>query len=150
MPKGRFFAQPDDLVRIDFEDGPLAGEWIQVRAALSFVEIQEIAAGAVGGMYDEAKADGGSRRIINLEADKFEPGQIRKWVKRWSLEGGDRGQRPSDDGLRMLLEPDARQILRAIADHEEALAAEAEIALDPKPEASSTSTTEPPTGDSAS
>lgn len=148
MPKGRFFAQPDDLTRIDFDEGVLAGEWIQVRTRLSFAEEQNIQGEAVSGLRQELGSDGTMQSIVDIEAGKYQVAQIRAWVKRWSLEGDhEKGARPSDEALRQLLPEYAAALIVAIEAHEARVREAAEdVATDPKPATGSESTTEPPTG----
>lgn len=146
MPKGRFFAQPDDLTRIDFNDGPLAGEWMKVRTRLSFAESQRLAGGAVTGLRNEKKDDGETQQVIEMQVGDYQLGVIRFWVKRWSLEGDpEKGQHPSADGLTALLPEYASQIIAAIEAHEASIV-EPEVATDPKPATGSTRKTAPQTG----
>lgn len=126
-----FFARPDDLTRINFEDGLLAGEWMMVRTRLSHAEEQRLYAG----MFVGVRPDEQSQRL-EVDATGFDVNRIVVWVQRWSLTGDkDRGARPRRDEVEALLPEVAAEILGAIERHE-AAAKEDRIRLDPKRESS--------------
>lgn len=127
-----FFASEDDRRRIDFDHGPLAGEWIMIRGSISHADNQRLLGAMFTGMREEPTEDGGTRRHLEADATTLDLRTMRFWLVRWSLEGGgDQGRRPTDDALRALLPPHAAQILQAIKAHADALDAEAEVESDP-------------------
>jgi len=134
-----YFAKPDDTVRLPFSGGPLDGEWIQIRRRISHLEEQELLRHLVSGIRQD---DDAGTRTMELNGADYDAYRLRFWVKRWSLGTADeRGMKPTREQLDTLLPEFAAPILKAIADHEEALKAEAEVASSPLPE--SGTTTEP-------
>jgi hypothetical protein len=145
--KGSYFARDDDTVRIAFEDGPLAGEWIQVRAAISKAQEQRLYGGMLTGFREDAREDGSKRRVMEADATSYEVNRLRFWVRRWSLGTDDeRGMRPTPDQLDTLLPEFADEILAALDKHETARKAEEpELRHDPLVTSSETPTETSPT-----
>lgn len=78
-----FFVDKNDLVRITFEDGPLAGNHMMVRAELSHVEQQRLALSNIGAEMTEA---GGFKPVLEGNAlSDMDTARLEAWVKAWTL-----------------------------------------------------------------
>lgn len=130
-----FFARPDDLVRIDFDEGPLDGEWIMVRRRLSAVEINRLSHSMVTGM---TLGDDGAVSGMATDTSEVDLHKMMAWVKRWSLtDDSGRETSPNRARLETLLPEYADQILAAIDKHSADTAAGDVLATDPLPESGS-------------
>lgn len=144
-----FFVDKNDLVRITFEDGPLAGNHMMVRAELSHVEKQRLALSNIGAEV----ADGGTIKPV-LEGNALSDMDTRRleaWVKAWTLPkkaGQQVGPewRPTLGDFERLPSRIMQPIIDKLAAHEAALEAEAEVEEGPLGSSSLTPTT-PPTSD---
>lgn len=142
MSFGKFFAREDSTTRIDFDDGPLEGEFIRVRERISKAQQNRLRYGGVTGVRQD-----GERNTIELDATEMDTDRIRFWVLAWSL-GNDleKGRKPTSEQLELLLPEYADQILEAINKHEAQLAAdEPELLTDPKLESSEDQEVDGPT-----
>lgn len=137
MSFGKFFAREDSTTRIDFDDGPLEGEFIRVRERISKAQQNRLRFGGVTGVRQD-----GDRNTIEVDATEMDMNRIRFWVLAWSLGNDlDKGRKPTGEQIELLLPEYADQILAAIDKHEAQLAAdEPELLTDPKPASSEDST----------
>lgn len=121
-----FFARPDDQVRVDFTDGPMAGTFISIRRRISDVDAKRLALGMFKGM---SMRDG---KMASMEADAtlVDYHKLRLWVLKWGPADG-QGTRPTTQELTTLLPEHAAQILAAINAHEESVGVEDTLASDP-------------------
>lgn len=123
-----FFARPDDQKRIDFKDGPLAGYWISIRRRVSDAEQKRLTLSMFKGMGMKD----GKPSSMEADATMMDTQKLRLWVMKWGKDG-EPGTRPTGQELQLILPPHAAQILAAIAAHEEDLALEDDLDVDPLP-----------------
>lgn len=138
-----FFVNRKETTRVTFEDGPLAGFYVQLRTELSFQEQQNINISGLSVEIDE----GGKTSPVMAES-AIASREVRKmlvWVTGWNLPRGGGSEpttewEPTRQSLEDLTVPAARQIVAAIAKHEAGAQEEAEIAVSPFPAAGSSPT----------
>lgn len=144
-----FFVDKNDLVRIIFEDGPLAGNHMMVRAELSHVERQRLALSNIGAEMTE---DGGIKPVLEGNAlSDMDSQKLEAWIKAWTLPkkaGQQVGPewRPTLGDFERLPTRIMQPIMTKLAAHEAALAEEEAVEEGPLESSSPTPTT-PPTSD---
>lgn len=141
-----FFVDKNDLVRITFEDGPLAGNHMMVRAELSHVEKQRLALSNIGAEVTET---GGIKPVLEGNAlSDMDSAKLEAWIKAWTLPkkaGQQVGPewRPTLGDFECLPSRIMQPILAKLAAHEASLEEEGTVEEGPLGSSSLTPTTPP-------